>query len=85
MNEVTTRYVGLDEHKEAIAVALADPDQAPVLYGTIANDPGAVRKLVRQLGVGRQLKVASEAGPTGYHLHRQLTELGIDCQVVAAR
>jgi len=40
MNEVTTRYLGLDVHKETIAVALADPDQAPVLYGTIANDPG---------------------------------------------
>ena len=83
MNEVTTRYLGLDVHKETIAVALADPDQAPVLYGTIANDPGAVRKLVRQLGIGRQMKVAYEAGPTGYCLHRQLTELGIECQVVA--
>lgn len=83
MNEVTTRYLGLDVHKETIAVALADPDQAPVLYGSIANDPGAVRKLVRQLGNGKELKVAYEAGPTGYYLHRQLSELGIDCQVVA--
>jgi len=83
MNEGTTRYLGLDVHKETIAVALADSDQAPALYGTIANDPGAVRKLVRQLGGGKQLKVAYEAGPTGYHLQRQLTELGIECQVVA--
>lgn len=29
------------------------------------------------------LKVAYEAGPTGYALHRQLTDLGVECDVVA--
>lgn len=54
MNEVSSRCIGLDVHKETIAVAIADPEQAPVLYGTIANDPRAIRKLVRQLGDGRR-------------------------------
>ena len=31
----------------------------------------------------RPVRVAYEAGPTGYALHRQLTKLGIDCMVVA--
>jgi transposase len=30
-----------------------------------------------------QLRVAYEAGPTGYALHRQLAKLGIECMVVA--
>ena len=30
-----------------------------------------------------RLRVAYEAGPTGYALHRQLSALGIDCLVVA--
>lgn len=83
MNEVSTRCIGLDVHKATIAVAIADPEQAPVLYGTIANDPGAIRKLIRQLGEGRVLRTAYEAGPTGYCIQRQLAELGIDCIVVA--
>lgn len=27
--------------------------------------------------------MAYEAGPTGYCIHRRLTELGIECQVLA--
>jgi transposase len=83
MNERTTRFLGLDVHKATIAVAVAEPSGPPALYGTIANDPGAVRKLVKQLGRETTLVAVYEAGPTGYALHRQLTSLGVDCQVVA--
>jgi transposase len=78
------RYIGLDVHRATIAVAIADEDQPPASYGTIANDPTAVRKLVTRLAKPEvRLHVAYEAGPTGYVLHRQLTTLGIDCIVVA--
>jgi transposase len=78
------RYVGLDVHRATIAVAIADEDQAPSSYGTIPNDPTAVRKLMTRLGGPEvRLHVAYEAGPTGYVLHRQLTSLGIECMVVA--
>ncbi len=83
MKEVTTRYVGLDVHKATITVAVADDGARPVVFGTIANDPGAVRKLVSQLKLGDKLVTAYEAGPTGYGLHRQLVELGVECVVVA--
>ena len=49
MKEVTTRYVGMDVHKATITVAVADDGAQPVIFGTVANDPGAVRKLVSQL------------------------------------
>jgi transposase len=78
------RYIGLDVHRATIAVALADEDRAPTSYGTISNDPGAVRKLMTRLGgPDVRLHVAYEAGPTGYVLHRQLTGLNIECMVVA--
>jgi len=83
MNNGTTRFLGLDVHKATIAVAIADPGAQPTLYGTIANDPSAVRKLVGNLGRETKLVAAYEAGPTGYALHRQLTGLGVECQVVA--
>src|SRR5438034_11473463 len=84
MHMMHHRYIGLDVHRATIAVAIADSDQPPASYGTIANDAAAVRKLLTRLGGGAvRLHVAYEAGPTGYVLQRQLTALGIDCQVVA--
>jgi transposase len=78
------RYIGLDVHRETIAVAVAGETGQPESYGTIANEPHAIRRLIRQLGrEGCQLKMAYEAGPTGYVLHRQLMGLGVDCLVVA--
>jgi transposase len=77
------RYVGLDVSKETIAVAVAEPDGTVVEYGDIPNDPSSVRRLVEKLSRDAQLKTASEAGPTGYPLHRQLTGLGIENKVVA--
>jgi len=79
------RYVGLDVHKETITVAVAEQAGGrPEAWGTIASDPQAVRRLVRQLGrEGHQLELAYEAGPTGYGLQRQLTRLGAECLVVA--
>jgi transposase len=84
MQHRRVRYIGLDVHKATIAVAIAEEEGSPSSYGTLANDPDAVRKLMTQLGgKGVELRVAYEAGPTGYALHRQLTKMGIECIVVA--
>jgi transposase len=51
--------------------------------GTIPNTPEAVRKAVKKLGPVVNLAVCYEAGPCGYVLYWQLTELGVRCEVVA--
>lgn len=80
----STKYVGLDVSKAAIAVAVIDgKDKAPRYLGSIANTPEAVRKLVQRLGKPEDLVMCYEAGPTGYGIYRQLRELGIECTVVA--
>ncbi len=80
-------YIGLDVHKETIAVAVARSGRAvPESRGEIANKPKAVAKLVERLSRafgGEVLVFCYEAGPCGYGLYRQLLALGHDCQVVA--
>lgn len=79
-----TRFLGLDAHKATIAVAIAEEAGPAETYGTIANDPAAVRKLVTRLGGPEvRLVAAYEAGPTGFALHRQLAGLGVECAVIA--
>ena len=78
------RYIGLDVHRATVAVAVAEDRGSPAEYGTIPNEPSCIRTLMLKLG-GKavELRVAYEAGPTGYALHRQLTKLGIECLVAA--
>jgi transposase len=77
------RFVGLDVHAETVAVAVAEPGGEVRSLGVIPNRPEAVRRLMKRLGPVEQLRVCYEAGPTGYVLYWQLTEMGVKCEVVA--
>jgi transposase len=79
-------YIGLDVHKEAIAVALAEAGKRNEVrqYGKIANTPAAMKALVVKLARnGHELRFCYEAGPCGYGIQRQLIALKHDCIVVA--
>jgi transposase len=81
-----TIFVGVDVHTATISVAVAQRARAGEVrrWGTIPNRANHVRRLAEKLGSGgRRLHLCYEAGPCGYGLHRQLTELGHDCMVVA--
>ena len=83
------QYVGLDVHKDTIAVALSAPGRGEPRYdGEIAHTPKAVKKLVQLLSAdagGEQMLWCYEAGPCGYGLYRLLLSLGQACEVVAPR
>ena len=59
-------------------------ETTPVTW-QLANEPGAVRRLIRKLE--RQapgpVRVCYEAGPCGYALQRQMTTTRVECQVIA--
>ena len=77
MNSIT--YVGLNVHKATISVAVAEGRRGGEVrhIGVFPNHPDHIAKLVERLSKGgRRLSLCYEAGPCGYALHRQLTELG---------
>jgi len=79
-------FVGLDVAKLHNAVAVADAGRTGEIryMGEIPNTPEAARKLVAKLAARYdELHFCYEAGPTGYGLHRCLTDMGQDCMVIA--
>jgi transposase len=82
----TTIYVGLDVHKESIAVAYAPADRGAevVALGTSGPRQCDIDKLIHQLqSKGATLVFVYEAGPCGYGLYRYLSRKGFTCHVVA--
>ena len=84
MNE-SSAYVGLDVHKDTIAVAVALPGrEEPVYRGEIKNQRKSLVRLIRSLSPhGEVLSFCYEAGPCGYGVYREIIETGHQCEVVA--
>jgi transposase len=81
----TVHYIGLDVHKETIAVSIAPQNSTEVRrYGIIGGTLDAVDKLVKKLAQGNiELHLVYEAGPCGFVLCRHLRSKGIHCDVIA--
>lgn len=81
----TVHYIGLDVHKESIAVAIAPEGSTEVRhYGIIGGTLDAIDKLIKKLSQPNvELRFVYEAGPCGYVIHRHLKSKGIHCDVVS--
>ncbi len=82
--EEGSSYVGMDTSKKSLWIARQGVD-GKWLEWEIANEPTAIRRMVRKLQreVGAAVKLCYEAGPCGYALQRQIESLGASCKVVA--
>lgn len=83
-------YVGLDVHKESIVIAYCrggrrdKVEHYGKVSGSVPNLVRVLRALAKREGVSlKQMRVCYEAGPCGYVIYRRLTELGVECEVVA--
>jgi len=76
-------YVGIDVHKKTYSVACVCEDVI-VKRDSLVASPEELVTYLRKYFPGAQIKTAYEAGFSGYHLHRYLTERGIDNRVVHA-
>jgi transposase len=86
MHQPSTLYIGLDVHKESIAVASVaqEPHADVVSLGNIGTRQCDIEQLSRKLqSKSKPLIFVSEAGPCGYWLSRSLTKKGHVCWVVA--
>src|SRR6266511_766401 len=86
MTQSSMLYVGLDVHKESIAVAYVAQDHGAevVSLGTIGTRQADIDHLIRQLhSKAKHLVFVYEAGPCGSWLYRYLSKKGYVCWVVA--
>src|SRR6266446_7340114 len=86
MAQGSTLFVGLDVHKETIAVAYVGEEREAevVSLGTVGTRQSDIDKLIRKLQAkGKTLHLVYEAGPCGYWLYRYLTKKNLQCWVVA--
>jgi transposase len=85
MKEPITFYVGLDIHKDSIAIAIAQAGRdAPQFVGsTAANLAQVCKVLTRQKCKPSRTLVVYEAGPCGYGWARHLNAHGWHCEVIS--
>jgi hypothetical protein len=77
--------VGIDAHKKDLFIAmLIGQEKTPVTW-QLANEPQAVRRLVRKLerDAPGPVSIFYEAGPCGCALQRQVTTSRVRCEVIA--
>ena len=86
MSQSSTRFIGMDVHKDSIAVAYVAQDHgAEVMYlGAIGTRQGDIDQMIRKMpSKAKHLIFVYEAGPCGYWLYRYFMKKGSDCWVVA--
>jgi transposase len=78
-------FVGLDVHKDSIAIAYASADfsEPPRFLGTTGYSLISLTKALAKIGKPAELSICHEAGPCGYGLVRSLRQKGYATEVIA--
>ncbi|MFO1466827.1 MAG: IS110 family transposase [Steroidobacteraceae bacterium] len=84
MKETIISYVGLDIHKDSIAIAVAEAGRAaPRFIGTTPSELAVLCKALTRCAKRDRTLVVYEAGPCGYGWARHLIRQGWRCEVIS--
>lgn len=84
MQDTITSFVGLDIHKDSIAVAVAEAGRsAPRFIGTVTPTARALCSALKRCGQPQHSLIVYEAGPCGYGWARYLNAHDWRCEVIA--
>jgi transposase len=78
-----TTYVAFDDSKRKLVMGILRPGAQEPELRELANEPKLVRRLFERLKREGPVEACYEAGVSGYDLYRQITALGVPCQVIA--
>ena len=79
----STRFIGLDVHRDSVVAAIAPPLGPVEVVVTMANHLPKIRKFFERLVLEGPVKVCYEAGGCGFVIQRALASMGIPCEVIA--
>ena len=84
MKETITSFVGLDIHKDSIAIAVAEAGRsAPRFVGTTPSEMASLCKALTRCAKRDNTLLVYEAGPCGYGWARHLSRQGWRCEVIS--
>jgi transposase len=83
MEKDTTTYVGLDDSKRKLVVAILRPGAREPEQREMPKESHLIQRLFRRMTRDGAVAVCYEAGVSGYDLYRQITACGAACQVIA--
>ena len=75
MEKDTTTYVGLDDSKRKLVVAILRPGEREPEQREMPKEPHLIQRLFRRLTREGTVAACYEAGVSGYDLYRQITRL----------
>jgi len=77
-------WIGMDVHKDTVMVAVfRDRHSEPEVVQQLPNDPRKLRRFFERWAARGEIRSCYEASGAGYVLHRDITEWGHDCEVIA--
>jgi transposase len=84
MSSTTKIWIGMDVHKDSVMAAVFEGRRSePEVVQQLPNEPRKLRRFFERWAKRGEIRSCYEASGAGYVLHRDITEWGHACEVIA--